>query len=210
MLQKVALFDFDNTVAKGDSIARLLEYDISKHPGHMIYFIKVAYYYVLYLLHISPFEKAKSAILFPLNYMSEEEMQYFYKECIQPTYYSHIVEEMKEKKAQGYLIVLCTASVEAYMQYNELPIDCLLATQTQPHSNIVIGKNCKDGEKIHRIQNYLKSLNIEIDYENSYGYSDSDSDIPMLSLVKHKKRVLLKTGEVIDFIPKKSSKNRVI
>ncbi|WP_028043156.1 HAD family hydrolase [Candidatus Stoquefichus massiliensis] len=203
MLQKVALFDFDNTVAQGDSIARLLEYDIMKHPGHIIYFFKVAYYYVLYLLHLSSFEKAKSAILFPLNYMSEEDMQCFYKACIQPTYYPNIVEEMKKKKEDGYLVILCTASVEAYMQYNDLPIDCLLATQTQPHSNIVIGKNCKDGEKIHRIQNYLKSLNIEIDYENSYGYSDSDSDIPMLSLIKHKKRVMLKTGKLIDFIPKK-------
>ena len=46
--------------------------------------------------------------------------------------------------------------------------------------------------------NLTKYIN-KIDYENSYGYSDSNDDIPMLSLVKHKKRVLLKTGEMIEF-----------
>jgi phosphatidylglycerophosphatase C len=203
MTQKVALFDFDNTVAKGNSITRLLKYDLAKHPWHFLYFLKVAFYYCLYLLHLSSFEKAKSAILFPLNYMSDEELSDFYNQVIVPTYYQNVVAEMYKKKEEGYLVILCTASVEAYMQYNQLPIDCLLATQTQPDSCQVIGKNCKDHEKINRIQCYLKSLNMEIDYDHSYGYSDSDSDIPMLSLVKHKKRVLLKTGEMVDFIPKK-------
>ena len=33
MYKKVALFDFDNTVATGDSIARLLVYDLKKDLG---------------------------------------------------------------------------------------------------------------------------------------------------------------------------------
>ena len=114
-----------------------------------------------------------------------------------------MVEEIKKKKEEGYIVIVCTASSEVYMQYNELPIDCLLGTKTKridnhPSSQI-IGKNCKGKEKIPRILEYLQSQNIEIDYENSYGYSDSNSDIPMLSLVKNRKRILLKTGEMIDF-----------
>ena len=53
MLQKVALFDFDNTVARGDSIALLLKHDLKHHPWHALYFIKVGILYLLFLLHLS-------------------------------------------------------------------------------------------------------------------------------------------------------------
>lgn len=200
MIKKVALFDFDNTVATGDSIVRLLNYDLSHHPLHIFHFISVAYHYCLYLLHITSIEKVKSALLFPLRYMNEDDFRKFYKEYVEIYYYDNVVKVMQEKKDEGYEVVLCTASVEAYMKYNQLPIDKLLGTRTIPHTSQIIGKNCKDEEKVLRILEYLKSQDIEIDYENSYAYSDSRHDIPMLSLVKHKKRVLLKTGEIVDFI----------
>ena len=38
-----------------------------------------------------------------------------------------------------------------------------------------------------------------MNFHNQFQYPDSNDDIPMLSLVKHKKRVLLKTGEMIEF-----------
>lgn len=203
MVKKVALFDFDNTVASGDTIVRLLQYDIKKHPWHVILFLKMIFYYGLYLLHLSSFEKAKSALLFPIHYMNEQEMEQFYRDHVEIYYYSNVVAEMQKKKDQGYIVILCTASSEVYMKYNQLPIDKLLGTRTRcinhRETSEIIGKNCKGKEKINRIHEYLSELNVEIDYENSYGYSDSNDDIPMLSLVKHKKRVVLKTGEIIDF-----------
>lgn len=203
MKKPVALFDFDNTVAKGDTIQRLLIYDLKKRPWHIIHFLSVGWFYCLYLLKLSSFEKAKSALLFPLDCMSDQELQQFYHEHVEIYYYPHVVQQMQKHKDEGCIVILCTASSEVYMQYNQLPIDCLLGTQTKRihghPSRHIIGKNCKNKNKVPRILDYLKSQDIEIDYENSYGYSDSRSDIPMLDLVKHKKRVLLKTGEIIDF-----------
>ncbi len=203
MLKRVALFDYDNTVATGDSITRLLIYDLKKRPYHIFKYIKVGIMYVLYLLHLTTFEKAKSAVLFPLDIMDDQELAMFFKQHAKVYHYPHVVKEMQKKKDEGYVVILCTASVEAYMQYNDLPIDKLLGTRTLRKDNHetsrVIGKNCKKEEKIHRILKYLESENIEIDYDHSYGYSDSNDDIPMLSLVKHKKRVLLKTGKIVDF-----------
>lgn len=203
MLQKVALFDFDNTVARGDSIALLLKHDLKHHPWHALYFIKVGILYLLFLLHLISFEKAKSAILFPIDGMNDEQLKVFYQNEVVPTYYSHVVEEMRQKQQEGYFVILCTASCEAYMRYNELPIDCLLGTKTlrknQHETSEIIGKNCKGEEKINRILACLKAQHLEIDYEQSYGYSDSRSDLPILSLVKHKKRILLKTGQIVEF-----------
>ena len=79
MLKKVALYDFDNTIASGDTIVRLLKYDLKKQPVHFFYFFKVAFYYFLYLLHISSFEKAKSALLFPLDHMDNSQLKTFYE-----------------------------------------------------------------------------------------------------------------------------------
>ncbi|MCI9094122.1 MAG: haloacid dehalogenase-like hydrolase [Coprobacillus sp.] len=198
MKRSVALFDFDNTIAQGDSIKRLLKYDLKKRPWHIFCFIKVIFYcFGYYVLHFYSFEQAKSSLLFPLRSMDEDELKYFYRNYVAIHYYHHVIEEMKKRKKEGCFVIVCTASVEDYMQYHELPADCMLATLTN-HGQI-IGKNCKNEEKIYRINKCLKEHNIEIDYDSSYGYSDSNSDIPMLSLVKNKKRVLLKTGQIIAF-----------
>jgi len=201
MVKKVALFDFDNTVASGDTIKRLLKVDLKKHPWHCVYFFKIAFIYLLYFIHVMPFEKVKAAMLFPLKYMNNQQLQEFYEKEVVPTYYPNVVAQMQEKKDQGYIVILCTASSEIYMRYHHLPVDQLLGTVVDIKNGKVsiVGKNCKGKEKINRIEGYLSRQGIKIDYNNSYGYSDSDEDIPMLSLVKHKKRVLLKTGEIIDF-----------
>lgn len=202
MKKKVALFDFDNTVMQGDSIRYLLRYHLKRYPWHVYKFIKVAVLYLLSLLKIVSFEKSKSALLFPILYMDNDEIASFYKNNLESHYYQNVVAEMQKRKEEGYVVVLCTASIEAYMKYNQLPIDQLIGTRTQIQNKKikVIGKNCKNEEKIVRIQEYFESENIVIDYDNSYGYSDSNHDIPMLSLVHNRKRILLKTGEIIGFV----------
>jgi len=154
--------------------------------------------YIGYLLKINSFEQAKSAILFPLDFMSDEELECFYKHYVEPYYYPNVVEEMKKRKAEGCIIILCTASSEAYMKYNSLPIDVLMGTITKRinhhATSQIINKNCKNEEKVNRIQEYLLENHYVIDYDHSWGYSDSSSDMPMLNLVKNKIRVELKTG----------------
>ena len=184
MLKKVALYDFDNTIASGDTIVRLLKYDLKKHPVHFFYFFK-------------------SALLFPLDHMNNSQLKTFYENEVVPSYYPHMIEQMEKEHQQGYIVIVCTASCEVYMKYHQLPADYLIGTRTltkngQPTST-VIGKNCKGEGKVPRILECLKSQNIEIDFENSIGYSDSTSDLPMLALVKNRKRIALKTGQISDF-----------
>ena len=199
MKEKVALFDFDNTIAQGDSIYRLIQWDLKHHFWHIFHLLKAGVLYLLSSLHIISFLKTKSALLFPLRYMDEKDLERFYQEAVKIYYYDEVVEELMKKKEEGYKIIVCTASVEDYMKYMDLPVDQVIGTKTVFQTGKIIGKNCKGEEKIPRILDYLQSQNIEIDYDHSYGYSDSDSDRPMLSLVKHKKRVLLKTGHIVDF-----------
>lgn len=197
MIVKVALFDFDNTVCSGDSINRLLVYYCSKHPLSIFNFILLIFKSIGYLLKIVSYEQLKSTILFPLEHMSDQELKTFYINKVKPHYYNNVVEEMKKKKEDNYHIILCTASSEVYMKYNDLPIDKLIGTKTNGHT--IIGKNCKGKHKVTLINEYLKENNLEIDYDNSYAYSDSKSDFPMLEMVKNRIRIELKTGNIISW-----------
>jgi Haloacid Dehalogenase superfamily, subfamily IB, phosphoserine phosphatase-like len=197
MKVKVALFDFDNTIYQGDSINQLLKYYILHHPFSIFYLVRSLVLYIGYKLKINSFIALKSSLLFPIDKMSDKELECFYQENIIPRYYLHVVDELKRKKEEGYKVIICTASCEAYMKYHQLPIDCLIATQTR--GSQIIGKNCKNEHKVTLINQYLKDKNYEIDFDHSYAYSDSYSDMPMLNMVKNKVRIELKTGKIMEW-----------
>ena len=190
MLTKFAFFDFDDTLIHGDSGGKLLKYYLKKHPLSIFKLLKVVYHYALYLLKIEPLNKAKSAWLYPLDKMSDQEIEKFYQ-------------ELKKKKAEGYTIYICSASVEAYLRFCKLPVDEILGTKTDikdgKYTSQMIGKNCKNEEKVKRIQEVIKNHNLEIDYDLSYAYSDSLHDIPMLKMVKNRIKIDTKDGHMSTF-----------
>lgn len=203
MVTKFAFFDFDDTLIHGDSIKYLLKYYVKKHPLSFFQFFKVGIYYILFKMHIKEFNSAKSALLFPLKKMNNKELEVFYHQCIVDKYYENVVTELEDKKQQGYQIWIISASVEAYLQFCDLPADIIIGTKVGikdgQHTNIVAGKNCKNEEKVTRINDMLKQLNMTIDYEHSYAYSDSLHDVPMLKLVKNRIKINKKNGEMSPF-----------
>ena len=111
--------------------------------------------------------------------------------------------KLKKKKAEGYTIYICSASVEAYLRFCKLPVDEILGTKTDikdgKYTSQMIGKNCKNEEKVKRIQEVIKNHNLEIDYDLSYAYSDSLHDIPMLKMVKNRIKIDTKDGHMSPF-----------
>ncbi len=203
MKHKFAFFDFDDTLLPQDSMKRLIFFCLKRHPFTCIHLFKMVFLGIAYGLKIISFIPLKQAILFPLNHLSEEELKLFYEECLIPNYYSNVVDELKQKKNEGYLIYLVSASPEVYLKYTDLPIDVIIGTKTKEingkNTSKIIEKNCKSEEKVRRIYEVLNEKKLEIDYENSYGYSDSMTDLPMLELVKHRIRISKKDGSMSPF-----------
>lgn len=206
MKQKIAFFDFDDTIIHGDSIKYLLTYYVKKHPLSIFNFLKVGWYYMGHKLGNQPINKTKSAILFPLDKMSNQDLQTFYQKMVVPRYYSNVVQELMDKRREGYYVYIVSASVEAYLQYCDLPVDCIMGTKVEQvngkYTSHMIGTNCKKEEKVKRIYEDLKKKGMEIDYEQSYAYSDSEHDIPMLKLVKNRIRINVVDGSMTAFIIK--------
>ena len=203
MKHKIAFFDFDDTLLPQDSMKRLIYFCLKHYPWTFIYLFKMAFLGVLYGIKVISFIPLKQAILFPLNHLSEKELDQFYQECLIPHYYLNVVDELKQKKSEDYLIYLVSASPEVYLKYTDLPVDVIIGTKTLSkdgkNTSKIIGKNCKSEEKVRRIHEILEEKNIEIDYDNSYGYSDSLTDMPMLKLVKHRIRINKKDGSMSQF-----------
>ena len=101
MLTKFAFFDFDDTLIHGDSGGKLLKYYLKRHPLSVFRLLKVVYHYALYLLKIEPLNKAKSAWLYPLDYMNDQEIEKFYQEELEPCYYLNVIEELKKMCAKN-------------------------------------------------------------------------------------------------------------
>lgn len=193
---KFAFFDFDDTIAKGDSLFKLYPFCFKRYPLSLLELIPLLIYFLFYACHFISNDTMKEQLLVPLKYLEEDELKEFYNTCIIPTIYPHMIDEIIKRKNEGCLCIVITASSEAYMKYHHLPIDYLMGTKTQYHTNKLIGHNCKGQEKVARIHEYLVQNNYSIDYEHSYAYSDSDVDLPMLQLVKNRIRINKKDGSM--------------
>lgn len=204
MKQKFAFFDYDDTLIHGDSGKALLKYYLKRKPLAVFKLLKVVVLFPLSLIGLVKFQSAKSAWLFPMDYLSDNELEEFYQTCLIPKYYDNVIEELKNKKNDGYLVYICSASIEGYLRFCDLPVDGILGTKTKivdgKYTSKMIGKNCKNEEKVVRLNAVIKELGLEIDYDNSYAYSDSTHDIPMLKMVKNRVRINKKNGEMTPFV----------
>lgn len=203
-MEKFAFYDFDDTLLKHDSMGHLFFYYVKRHPLSIFRGFYLILLFVLYLLKMISFQKVKETLIFPLSKMSDEELAQFYHDDLIPRYYPNVLETLKRHAKEGYHVWLVSASPEAYLTYTDLPVERIIGTKIARKdgrwTHKIISKNCKGIEKVERINEELKKMNLQIDYENSYGYSDSDSDWPMLCLVKNRFRINKKTAEISEFV----------
>lgn len=186
---KVALFDIDKTIIKGDSMFKLLEYTLKKYPKSILGVLLLVVKLFKYKLGLINTKIAKENMFYTLKYLNEDDLYDFYKQVLKKSIYCEAENKMKELYSQNYKIILISASPECYLKYFEEEefIDFVIGTRLYKEGNRfinkIIGENCKGEEKVKRINEYLKKLDIIIDKENSVAFSDSLSDIPMFNLV---------------------------
>jgi phosphatidylglycerophosphatase C len=192
MKKKMAFFDIDKTIIKKDSMFLFLWYGIKKKPWTIIILFPVIFYTILYKLKLIKPEKAKEYYFYAIKFLKEEDLKDFYKSMLEKNIFEAALEELREKKEQGYYILLVSASPYAYVKFfKEIPyvdgvIGTELVTEKDRYLNKIKGRNCKGEEKVNRIYEYLNQYGFQIDYNNSCAYSDSLSDLPMFGLVKNR------------------------
>jgi HAD superfamily hydrolase (TIGR01490 family) len=192
-MDKLAIFDVDYTITRKETLIELYKYVISKDLKNIRFLPRAIYGGIMYKIGIYDEKKVKESFLKFIDKIDEKDLSVlvknYYKDVLEKILYQDAISMMRKLKGQGYKIYLISASPEFYL--NELyaikEVDVIIGTRFSIESGKFIrqmdGANCKGEEKVKRLKEFLKKGNIDVDYKNSYMFSDSLSDKPLLDLV---------------------------
>ncbi|NRT73745.1 HAD superfamily hydrolase (TIGR01490 family) [Clostridium beijerinckii] len=171
----------------------LFKYVIRKDKKNLRFLPRAVYCGIMYAIGIYDERKVKETFLRFIDGIKEEELaelvKEFYDERLKNILYDDALKMMKKLKNEGYDIYLISASPEFYVNefYNIKEVDKVIGTKFGFENGTfvrkMVGNNCKGEEKVRRLKEILKNEKIEVDFKESYMFSDSLSDKPLLDLV---------------------------
>jgi len=186
-----AFFDFDDTLAHGDSILPYLMYCIKRGLAPRRQLFKALGGFIAWKLNPQHASVSKEKTLSFIKGRSVEEMDKvardFFRTVQTKRFFKQGAAELQRLIDQGVTPVICSASPDVYMRVlpEFLPVKAVLSTTCYTVDGRYTGKvgaNCKGDEKPRRIAEWLAPQELSIDKEASSGYGDSPSDAPMLLL----------------------------
>ena len=188
MKRKLALYDFDKTVVDCESIVELYKYGF-KHKK-IRFFRTMAGLVSAYIRSklASDFDIMKNQMVSIIKYFSEDELRDFVTDYLFPKFFFVEFEDEFYSHDEDTIKILCSASATPYLKYVKdlYPFDYIIGTDLGDDYKLTRGNNKKD-VKVKNIKDLLAQEGIEIDYENSCGYSDSYKDDKyMLRMAKNR------------------------
>lgn len=188
---KIAFFDLDGTITRGDTLLAFIRFCCGK--GRVIAGLAaLAPVMVLHRLGLIPSGRAKERVLSHF-FRGIPDQQFrtlgsrFSRDVLPGMVRERAMDEIRIHQSGGVRVVVVTASLNAWCEAwcRNLGLD-LIATEYETNRGIVtgkiVGKNCKGPEKIRRINerfNLEKAVSI-------YAYGDRKSDRDMLNLAHFK------------------------
>lgn len=193
MQKSYALFDFDGTLLKGDSIVRFCTFAWKKKLCPTRTLLHGGVMAIAYALKLATAERSKEACLHFLVGKSEKEIAKlslaFCRQILAPRLYSQGKDEIAMHKAAGREVLLITASPSFYLEPMKkiLGISDIIGTRMDidmdgRHTGLICGENCRGLQKPLRLAEYLAAKGDRLHYEDSYAYGDTSGDIPMMML----------------------------
>ena len=192
-MEKLAIFDIDYTITRKETLMEFFKYLVSKDIKNIKFLPRALYSGLMYGVKIYDEKRVKECFLKFIENIDEAELakltKLFYDERISKILYKDAVDMMEKLKKEGYMVILISASPEFYVKefYAIKEVDLIIGTKFTFEGGKFVrkmdGNNCKGEEKVRRLNEFLKEKNIKVDFKNSYMFSDSLSDKPLLDLV---------------------------
>lgn len=192
-MKKLAIFDIDYTITKKETLMEFYKYSLEEDIKNIRFLPRALYSGLMYGVGIYDERRVKECFLKFIDNIEEEKLQdlvkRFYKNRLSKILYKDAVDMMYKLKKEGYDIYLISASPEFYINefYNIDVVDKVIGTRFEfkegKFIRRMLGSNCKGEEKVKKLKEVLSKENIEVDFKDSYMFSDSLSDKPLLDLV---------------------------
>lgn len=188
--QPAALFDFDLTLTDKDSFMLFARFLMRHCPGAWMDGVGLLAKIIPYGLGVLSKEHMKSQVLAMLGRRPKEAVDdivyEFVRDVLPDTYRFRGIEKLDWHRQAGHITILASASPDLYLEpiSRELGFDVLVCTSTnKAHPPVLEGANCLGVEKVKRLQQ-LEVFD-QIDWKESFAYSDHISDLPMFMLCGH-------------------------
>ncbi len=190
----LAIFDLDNTLLSGDSdylwgqylakqgLVDTEEYEKENQRFYDEYKQGTLDIYAFLKFSFRPLADNNLDLLLDIR-------KKFIAECILPLIPDASRALLEKHKKQNHRILIITATNRFITEpiAKELSVDDIIATQAEFKNNRYTGEvdgiPCFQEGKVTRLNSWLKSHNESLD--NSWFYSDSHNDLPLLKLVTH-------------------------
>ena len=203
-MTKLSVYDFDKTIYNGETLNDFYRFYLIKKPWKIYTVIFQLWYFLLYVLKIINLEKLKENFLRFLNGENTGELKKLIREFWEKKESKinlWVKDEILKNKKETEILVAISAS-PTFLIIDRLRLmgfDVVIGTDflfesTKFHSHIT-SKNCKNYEKVRRLDKWAEDNNIQYDIVNFY--SDSIADKPLFDLAEHKywiKKGILKNG----------------
>ncbi|WP_319381757.1 HAD family hydrolase [Thiomicrorhabdus sp.] len=184
---KLALFDFDGTITKRDSLPDFLVYAVG-WPRFIWGLLRLSPILFGYVLKRVDNSWAKERMLHyflagvPEEWLQEKGRAYAL-ERIESLLRDKALACLKRHLAEGDRVIVVSASSEIWLKAwcDEVGVE-LLATRLQAKEGVMTGlydgRNCHGEEKVRRIRSAVELSR----FDQICAYGDSSGDLPMLSL----------------------------
>ncbi|MGL4367948.1 MAG: HAD family hydrolase [Brevinemataceae bacterium] len=190
---RLAVYDFDRTVFNGDTGIEVLKYLLKHYPKTRKAIPKMILSIVRYFLRLDSQLTLKENTYDLIKYFTKTE----WKEFIETFWMTHsknlfpqVVTQIELDQKEGLTACIISASPEIMLFpiIHKLKVSFLIGTRFQSTSNFmsskIIGLNCKNYEKVSRLEEFMKQHYPDQAYSIEKMYSDSLHDLPLFEIAK--------------------------
>lgn len=183
------VYDFDNTIYRGDSTAGFIPYCWLKRPKSLINLPRTAVCGLLYVLHLMPKIVFKQNMYRMFRYIPDMEqlVDQYAEERV-----SRIKQWYLNQQRPDDLVISASPEFLVAAFCSRIGISHVMASKVDIHTGVYTGENCHGAEKTRRLDESYPGAAVD-----SF-YSDSRSDLPLAERAAH--AYLVKGDRLADWL----------
>ena len=201
----VAIFDFDHTIYRKNTIIEFTKYIYKKKPFLYFFLFIQAFYGLLFFFRIISAKTFKETFLGYINFINKQVLNNyiidFWDIEYPKNFRSNLLQKIQSFTSTNVKTIIISAAPDlliAHLQ-KKINVDYIFATTFELYGNNVkiIGENCRGPEKIKRLQQNFNVKKITI----LEAYSDNKDDRALLNLAQN--GFIIRNDKVILYEPNK-------
>ena len=191
----VALYDFDGTLYRGNTLLDFWLYSIRRTPGVLLYLPYQIFNFLLWMLRIIATTKFKEAFYSYLHLIPDSRLGLYVADFWQRNKRKifHWVPAALQADRDGGLFLICISASTEFLLKNisaDLGFNHLICTEFSRDIRgrpTIDHRNCKGSEKVSRLRSWAANNSYDLDVRKMV--SDSSDDDPLYDLAREGFRV---------------------